>query len=98
MKSILLNILLVTAVTVSAQNAKYSLPQLLQKVAVDYPTVKAKQANISAANYYLAASKKDLLPDLTVGDQYQYSTDNGLEGSYYSNEGTTISTSGGIRS
>ncbi|MGZ3845737.1 MAG: TolC family protein [Flavisolibacter sp.] len=98
MKSILLNILLVTGVTVSAQNAKYSLPQLLQKVAVDYPTVKAKQANISAANYYLAASKKDLLPDLTVGDQYQYSTDNGLEGSYYSNEGTTISTSGGIRS
>ena len=98
MKSILLNVLLLGAITASAQTAKYSLPQLLERVAVDYPTVKAKQANISAANYYMAASKKDLLPDLTVADQYQYSTNNGLEGSYYSNEGTTISTSGGIRS
>lgn len=97
MKPILFSVLLILTFRGSAQNSKYSLLQLLQRVSADYPTIKAKQANINAANYYVAASKKDILPDLIVGDQYQYSTNNGLEGSYYSNEGTTISTSGGIR-
>ncbi|HEY6956298.1 MAG TPA: hypothetical protein VI385_13695, partial [Flavisolibacter sp.] len=64
MKPTLFTALLALTLSVSAQTAKYSLPQLLQKIAVDYPTVKAKQANISAANYYMAASRKDLLPDL----------------------------------
>ncbi|MGZ3991415.1 MAG: TolC family protein [Flavisolibacter sp.] len=80
-----------------AQKAPYDLSSLLQKLAVDYPTVKAKQAEIHAAGYYLQAARKDYLPELIFGDQYQYATNNGMEGSYYSNEGTAISTSGGIR-
>jgi outer membrane protein TolC len=80
-----------------AQTNLYRLSDLLQKVATTYPSIKARQANINAANYYLQAAKKDYLPELIAGHQYQYATDNGLEGSYYSNEGTTVSTSGGIR-
>lgn len=97
MKTILVCVFQMLIVVASAQKTQYSLLQLLQKVSTDYPSVKAKQADINAANYGEAASKKDFLPDVIVGDQYQYSTNNGLEGSYYSNEGTTISTSGGIR-
>lgn len=80
-----------------SQSSKYNLGSLLNKVIQNYPSIKARQANINAANYYLKAANKDRLPDLIIGDQYQYSTSNGLEGSYYSNEGTAISTSGGAR-
>ncbi len=80
-----------------AQKNTYNLPALLQRVSQNYPSIKAKEANIHAAGYYLKASRKNYLPDLIVGDQYQYSTDNGLTGSYYSNEGTAISTSGGMK-
>ena len=96
MKPILVVVLLFATTIVFAQTSQFSLTQLLQKVSTNYPSIKAKQANITAANYYVAASRKDNLPDLVVADQYHYSTSNGLEGSYYSNEGTSLSTSGGI--
>lgn len=73
------------------------LPYLLQKVSKDYPTIKAKEASVKAASYRLQSAQKDYLPELIVADQYQYSTNNGLVGSYFSNEGTAISTSGGVR-
>jgi len=74
-----------------------SFKDLLEAVAQNYPSIKAKQAGIKAAGYYTNAAKKDFLPDLVVGDQYTYSTNNGLVGSFYNNEGSTISTSGGVR-
>lgn len=83
--------------SVNAQKRGYRLSELLQQVEQHYPSIKARQANIAASIYYLKAARKDYLPDLVAGDQYQYATDNGLEGSYYSNGGTAISTSGGIR-
>lgn len=82
---------------VYGQNKIIKLPELLQRVSRDYPTIKAKQASVNAANYRLQSAKKDYLPELIAADQYQYSTNNGLEGSYYSNGGTAISTSGGVR-
>src|SRR4051812_32015386 len=80
-----------------SQNNVINLPTLLQKVAADYPVIKAKQASINAASYRLQSAKKDYLPELIVADQHQFSTNNGLEGSYFSNGGTAISTSGGVR-
>src|SRR5579875_1139200 len=98
MKTIVFAFFLFTFSIVSAQNNQYSLSVLMEKVTTTYPLIKAKQANINAANYYVQAAKKDYLPDFVVADQYQYATANGLEGSYYSNGGTAISTSGGLRS
>jgi outer membrane protein TolC len=97
MKVFLISVCLFIFSCLKAQNSSYHLSQLLQQVAERYPTIKARQAEINAATYYLKAARKDYLPDLTVADQYMYATDNGLEGSYYSNEGTAISTSSGIR-
>lgn len=80
-----------------SQGNVVTLPYLLQKVATDYPTIKAKEASVKAASYRLQSAKKDYLPELIVADQHQLSTNNGLEGSYLSNGATAISTSGGIR-
>jgi outer membrane protein TolC len=82
---------------VYSQRNIVSLPELLQRVSADYPTIKAKEASIKAASYRLQSAKKDYLPGLVVADQHQFSTNNGLEGSYLSNGATAISTSGGIR-
>jgi outer membrane protein TolC len=98
MKSCFLICILLVSNFIYGQNPGIKLSGLLKKVAVNYPTIKAKEAQINAAKYSIDAVRKDYLPDLIVADQYQYSTNNGLEGSYYSNEGTSISTSGGIRS
>src|SRR5438270_7794078 len=81
----------------NAQTTPYGLDILLQRTAQNYPSIKAKQASINAADYYIKAARKEYLPDLVIADQHMYATDNGLEGSYYSNEGTAISTLSGIR-
>lgn len=82
---------------VYGQGKIVTMPYLLQKVSHDYPSIKAKEASIKSASYLLQSAKKDYLPELIAADQYQYSTNNGLVGSYFSNGGTAISTSGGIR-
>ncbi|RYF64160.1 MAG: TolC family protein, partial [Cytophagaceae bacterium] len=43
-------------------------------------------------------ARVEFLPSLIVQDQYTYSTSNAVNGSFFPNEGTAISTSGGIRS
>lgn len=80
-----------------SQNNIIRLPDLLQRVSRDYPTIKAKEASVKAASFRLRSAKKDFLPELVIADQHQFSTNNGLQGSYYSNGGTAISTSGGVR-
>ncbi len=90
-------IVLFISIKTAAQQNIISVPYLLQKVLNDYPAIKAKEASVKAAAYHLSAVKKNYLPDLIIADQYQYSTNNGLEGSYFSNGGTAISTSGGVR-
>jgi outer membrane protein TolC len=89
--------ILLSAKSVFSQGKIITLPYLLQKVSRDYPSIKAKEASIKAASYRFQSARKDYLPELIAADQYQYSTNNGLEGSYFSNEGTAISTSGGVR-
>ena len=74
-----------------------ALPQVLDQATQQYPFLKAKQAEVSSAQRRLQASKTDLLPVVIVQDQYTYSTNNSLSGSFFPNEGTNISTSGGIR-
>jgi Outer membrane protein len=95
-KTIIIAIAFLINFSVFAQAPKYDLLTLLKKSETNYPAIKAKQALINAANYNVQAARKDYLPDFIVADQYQYSTANGLEGSYYSNGGTAISTSGGV--
>ncbi|GAO44684.1 TolC family protein [Flavihumibacter petaseus] len=73
------------------------LQRLLQQVEAGYPSIKARQEMAKAGSYYVAAAEKNFLPELTAGQQFTYSTNNGLVGSFYNNEGTTISTSGGVR-
>src|SRR4051812_16677809 len=97
MKTIVCLIFLMGANGIYSQNNIIRLPDLLQRVSQDYPSIKAKAATIRAAGYHLQSAKKDYLPELVVADQHQFSTNNGLEGSYYSNGGTAISTSGGVR-
>jgi outer membrane protein TolC len=80
-----------------SQSNVVSLPYLLQRVSQDYPAFKAKEASIKAASYRVESAKKDYLPELIIADQHQFSTNNGLQGSYFSNGGTAISTSGGVR-
>lgn len=74
-----------------------NLTQLLEQGTRNYPFLKAKQAEISSAQRRLQAGKTELLPTVIVQDQYTYSTNNSLAGSFFPNEGTSISTSGGIR-
>jgi outer membrane protein TolC len=82
---------------VFSQDNIVTLADILRRVSVEYPTIKAKEASIQAASYRVHSAERDYLPELIVADQHQFSTNNGLEGSYYSNGGTAISTSGGIR-
>lgn len=96
MKFLLSILLLLLTFCGSQAQQPYTLTQLLQQAAVNYPLVKAKDALYRAAEYRLRAADQERLPNLTIADQYQMSTSNGLEGSYFSNEGTAISTSGGV--
>ncbi|WP_018612015.1 TolC family protein [Segetibacter koreensis] len=97
MRVIVCLFILLGTIRVYGQRNTISIPDLLQKISQDYPSIKAKEASVKAASYRLQSARKDYLPELTAADQYQYSTNNGLEGSYFSNEGTAISTSGGVR-
>jgi len=83
---------------VSAQkNTVITLQQALQLAENNYPGIKAKQAQLSGSIAKISSARTDYLPSLTLQDQYQYSTNNGLTGSFYPNEGMAIPTSGGIR-
>ncbi len=97
MKPVLcLPVFLFVAIACYSQSKVTSFQQVLQDVVANYPSIKAKAALVKASAYSTAAARKDYLPDLIVGDEYQYSTSNGLVGSYYSNGETAISTSGGV--
>ena len=74
-----------------------TLNQVVDQSVRQYPFLKAKQAEVSSAERRIKASRIDLLPSLIVQDQYTYSTSNSLNGSFFPNEGTAISTSGGVR-
>ncbi len=74
-----------------------TLSQALERGTQVYPFLKSKQAEIQSAEKRVQASRTDFLPSVIVQDQYTYATSNALNGSFFPNEGTSISTSGGIR-
>jgi outer membrane protein TolC len=84
-------------VTVQAQAQSLNLSQVVEQSTRQYPFLKSKQAEISSAERRLQASRVEYLPSLIVQDQYNYATSNSLNGSFFPNEGTAISTSGGVR-
>lgn len=80
-----------------AQAQTLTLLQALERGTQAYPFLKSKQAEIQSAEKRVQASRTDFLPGVIVQDQYTYATSNALNGSFFPNEGTSISTSGGIR-
>ncbi|WP_338870488.1 TolC family protein [Spirosoma sp. SC4-14] len=84
-------------ITVHTQAQSLNLNQVLDQSIRQYPLLKAKQAEVSSAERRLQASRTELLPIMIVQDQYNYATSNSLNNSFFPNEGTNISTSGGVR-
>jgi outer membrane protein TolC len=76
---------------------KQTLWEVLDQSKQQYPLLKAKQAEISSAQRKVTSARTDYLPSLIVQDQYTYSTNNNVTGSFFPNEGTALSPSGGIR-
>ena len=74
-----------------------TLKQVVEQSVRQYPFLKAKQAEVSSLERRVQASRVEYLPNLIVQDQYNYATSNSLNGSFFPNEGTNISTSGGVR-
>ena len=74
-----------------------TLNQVLDQSIRQYPFLKAKQAEVSSADRRVKASQTEFLPSLILQDQHTYATSNSLNNSFFPNEGTAISTSGGVR-
>ncbi|UHG89546.1 TolC family protein [Spirosoma oryzicola] len=83
--------------TTQAVAQQPTLNQVLDQSVRQYPFLKSKQAEVSSAERRLQASRTDLLPIVMLQDQYNYATSNSLNNSFFPNEGTNISTSGGVR-
>ncbi|GAB3914698.1 hypothetical protein GCM10028803_60520 [Larkinella knui] len=75
-----------------------TLSQAIEQGTRAYPFLKSKQAEIQSAEKRIQSSRTDYLPTVILQDQYTYATSNSLNGSFFPNEGTSVSTSGGIRS
>lgn len=74
-----------------------NLQEILQEGTQNYPFLKSKQAEIRGAESRVKSVKTDYLPTLVIQDQYTFSTNNSVAGSFWGNEGSVISPSGGIR-
>jgi outer membrane protein TolC len=81
----------------SAQAQLLTLGQAIEQGVGNYPFLQSKQAEIKSAERRVQSGKTEYLPIVILQDQYTYSTNNSLNGSFFPNEGTSISTSGGIR-
>jgi outer membrane protein TolC len=73
-----------------------TLKSCLEEARLNYPSIKAKQAEVFGQEKKLSASKTEYLPALLAGGQVNYATANSLNGAYISNEGLSTSISGGI--
>ncbi|UFH52237.1 TolC family protein [Spirosoma sp. KNUC1025] len=83
--------------TTQAVGQSVNLNQVIEQSVRQYPFLKAKQAEVNSAERRLQASRTELLPSVILQDQYTYATSNSLNNSFFPNEGTNISTSGGVR-
>jgi len=74
---------------------KIGLKQAIDSAIKNYPELNAKQLEVKSANAAVRDAKDQRLPSLTVSDQVDLGTANGLGGSYFP-MGIIPSTSGGI--
>lgn len=84
-----------TCMQANAQQIK--LHEALEQGKGNFPFLKAKQAEIHAAESRIKSVKTDYLPAFIVQDQYTYATSNSVAGAFLPNEGSALSPSGGIR-
>ncbi|WP_254090759.1 TolC family protein [Dawidia soli] len=80
-----------------AAHGQQNLPAVLEQAVQNYPSLKARLADVRSAGQDVKTSTSDYIPRLSVQHQYTYSTNNSVAGSFYPNGGTVISPSGGIR-
>lgn len=87
---------LTTDLSLQGQVRVLTLKGCLEEARLNYPSIKAKLAEVAGQSKKLGASKTEYLPALLAGGQLNYATANSLNGAYISNEGLSTSISGGI--
>ncbi|WP_020603933.1 TolC family protein [Spirosoma spitsbergense] len=74
-----------------------TLTQALDRVQQTYPSIKARQAQVSAALYGVKERQADYLPHTIFQSQALYGTSNQVQGTFFPNEGTAIPIVGAIK-
>jgi len=74
----------------------YNLQQVLEAGRVNYPSIKARAADVRGSLAEAKAASLDYLPRISAQHQYTYGTSNSMAGSFYPNA-AVISPAGGIR-
>lgn len=72
------------------------LGEVLEQAKQDYPSIRARAAEVVSARRDVSASRMEYIPRVSVQDQYTYATSNSVAGAFYPNP-AIISPSGGIR-
>jgi outer membrane protein TolC len=70
--------------------------KVLEDGCKNYPTIKAKAAEVASAEQDVHASNSEYIPKVSLQHQYTYGTSNSIAGAFYPNP-AIISPSGGIR-
>lgn len=96
LKSPFVVMLLAGVITFPSFSQRLDLATLLEQSRKNYPSIKAKEAEMNSANREVNLSASDYIPKLAVQHQYTYGTSNSLAGAFYPNP-AVISPSGGIR-
>ncbi len=81
-----------------AQVKQITLTDALEIAKQNYPSIKAKQAEVGTSGYAVKESKTAYIPDVLTQNQALYGTANGVRGAFFPAEGTAIPISGGITS
>lgn len=92
-----LTLLFVAFACMQANAQHIKLHEALEQGKGNFPFLRAKQAEIHAAESRIKSVKTDYLPAFIVQDQYTYGTSNSVAGAFLPNEGSALSPSGGIR-
>ncbi len=74
-----------------------SMQRCLELARRNYPSIRAKEADLRSQEMKLLSSKTEYLPALNAGGQINYATNNGVNGTAYPNDGMSVNVSGGIR-
>ena len=89
-------ILLLPALSITAQSTNYSLPNLIDSAQNYLPLLMQKKALLGAAKAGVTDTRHSFLPQLTFSEQLNIGSANSMEGSYFT-FGITPTTSGSIR-